>query len=242
MVSFVYQTSEDLLTSQQIFIDLGRHLLEYFDKVPLPLRGLYLECLSLVILRGEFDLHFMGFESDDQSFGQSSNFDIDKERLKIKNMKQKMKVTLNYQRFIYRVLEAVLKLANQDGLDGKSRIFVTKFCASAYFRIPEFRERLLQSLEDSQDAKVEITEWRGTEYQLEGETDNRRKNKVIVSLFDWNTYFYRFLKVTSFINQLFMAIRARKEAMKTLLYWARFWVTKSFSLLLRKEGLFSRSF
>ena len=71
--------------------------------------------------------------------------------------------------------------------------FVENFCALAYFRIPEFREKLLTCIKSENDR--EISEWRGTDYKLEDEPKTRFI--CVGSFFDWNYSFYLFLKKES---------------------------------------------
>lgn len=47
----------------------------------------------------------------------------------------------------------------------KEKIFVEKFLVSAFFKIPEFREAFVSSLSNPNDPQ--LTEWRGTDYQLD---------------------------------------------------------------------------
>ena len=99
----------------------------------------------------------------------------------------------NYQTFLYSALQQVLQKLNAKGLPDKEREFVEKFTAIAFFRIPEFRKKLLENLKNKED--VVIDEWRGTEWGLYEEIKEEKKNQMIVSLFDWDSEFYAFFKV-----------------------------------------------
>ena len=44
------------------------------------------------------------------------------------------------------------------------RYFIENFLAIAYFRIPKFRNQLLQIFKEFGD--IEIMEWRGTEFKI----------------------------------------------------------------------------
>lgn len=179
--------------------------MEYCDQVPLVLRPLYYECLTSTTLRGELELNFMGFDTETyntlmESASKASfknHQGVVKGTVDVKNVKQKMKVATSYQTFLYETLEKVLKVLNHKGLIEKERDFVETFCAVAYFRIPEFRVKLLNCFNSSSDEGVSITEWRGTEWLLDNEPDDRKKNQHIVSLFDWDKIFYFYLKVTN---------------------------------------------
>mgnify|MGYP000945759403 CR=1 FL=1 len=203
MTSFIYKSSEDLLESQKILIDLAMHFVEQCDQVNLTLRPLYYECLAKIILRGELELNFMGF--DQENHGTTSE-SASKINLKLQNSgnanfdakggKHKMKVAISYQTFMYQTLDKVLKILDQKGLIEKERAFVEVFCAVAYFRIPEFREKLLACLDSSSTDGVIITEWRGTDWLLDVAPEENMRDKQILSLFDWDRYFYQYLKVS----------------------------------------------
>ena len=204
MTSFIYQIPEDLLTSQKILIDLAKHLIEYCDQVPLTLRPLYFECLTLVILRGELGLNFMGFDAelrnnlmDATPKANSKGNSINLNAFDAKNMKQKMKVASSYQTLLYQTLKKVLEFLSRGAVSENEQNFAETFCAIAYFRVPEFRNKLLACVSSSKDDdNLKTIEWRGSEWLFEPSTDERKKNKQIISLFDWDKNFYSYLKVT----------------------------------------------
>ncbi len=73
-----------------------------------------------------------------------------------------------------------LKILNEN-----EKKFTENFVALAYFRIPEFRSKLLDCLKLSMaKGQTEIPEWRGAEWNLEV-NENDIKNKYILQLFDW---------------------------------------------------------
>ena len=142
-----------------------------------------------------FDVETYDTLMENASKTSFKNQGIVKGTVDVKNVKQKMKVATSYQTFLYQTLDKVLKILNHKGLIDKERDFVETFCAVAYFRIPEFREKLLNCFDDASDEGIKVTEWRGTDWLLDGETDDRRKNQQIISLFDWDKVFYYYLKV-----------------------------------------------
>ena len=197
MVSFIYQSEEDLLTSQEAMIDLAFHLLDYSDEAPTNQKPIYYECLSLIMDRGEFSLSYMGFDqAKAELFLQKAGRTAFKNETAktLKSIDKKIKVCLNYQNFLYRTLEKVLHKLNQKKLEDKEREFVESFCAIAYFKIPEFRKKLLDNLIEANKG-IEIDEWRGTEWQLDSEIINSNRNQELLSLFDWDKDFYRMLMV-----------------------------------------------
>ena len=196
MVSFIYQSQDDLLTGQEALIDLAFHLLDYCE-APINQKPIYYECLTLIMDRGEFSLNYMGFDQARADLflqkAERTAFKNESSKM-LKSINKKLKVCLNYQNLLYRTLEKVLHKLNQKKLEDKEREFVESFCAIAYFRIPEFRGKLLESLIDANKG-IEIDEWRGTEWRLDSEIRNSNRNRELLSLFDWEKDFYRLIKV-----------------------------------------------
>lgn len=202
MTAFIYKNPEDLLAAQKVMIDLAKHLIESCDQVPLALRPLYYENLTMVISRGELALNFIGFEEGmydnilkDDSKSTSKTQSATLGPLDPKCMSQKMKVATSYQTFLYETLRKALDILNRDANTDKEQTFVEIFCAIAYFRIPEFRQKLLGCFEKANDAEITINECRGNEWLLENAPDDSKTNKQVTALFDWNKNFYEHLKV-----------------------------------------------
>jgi hypothetical protein len=200
MVSFIYKSSESLLAAQKLLTGLARNLLDYCDEVPITLKPVIYECLTLILNRGEFDLNFMGFgkgykELMSPSKSQTKAVDAANMKIDMKNVDQKLKVCLTYQTFLYQALQKVLEKLNQKGIPDKEREFVEQFTAIAYFRIPEFRNKLLENLIRKEDPIID--EWRGTEWGLDEEILEEQKNQQFVSLFDWENEFYVYLRVNN---------------------------------------------
>ena len=149
--------------------------------------------------RGELQLNFMGFDESYKDFlknAQKISFKNEGYNCKveIKNIKTKFEVCERYQALLYQALQKVLDKVNQKGLPDKERAFIEEFTAIAYFRVPEFRKKMLERIHNSvKDMKIE--EWRGTEWMLDENIDENKKNAQIVALFDWERDFYVYLKV-----------------------------------------------
>lgn len=200
MTAFWYENPESLLASQRIFVDLASQLLEYCDKVPINMGPLYIRCLRLILARGEFELQCMGFREVDDTFFPShgKNRKAFQETGNSKHFTHKKKVALQYQRFLYKALEYALELSCQDELNTEKKEFIACFFARAYFKVPEFRKKLLQHLEDSKKGDIDIDELRGAEHLfkkgIQGQFDN-----IIVSLFDWEQNFHAFIRVSQMV-------------------------------------------
>lgn len=187
---FLYNSKIELMRTQLMMIDLADHLISYADEGDEKIRKIYYETLKLILNRGELDISQIGF---DESF----NFLLDQASLanrKLdKNTLLKMDVGLAYQQFLYKALEKVLHKLNLKGGEEKEMDFIDNFCAIAYFQIPEFRIKLLECAQKETD--TEITEWRGTEWKLEDLVMDNQRDQYLLSLFNWEAVFYRFLKV-----------------------------------------------
>jgi len=199
LISILYKTPENLLASQKILIGLAKHSLDNCDEVPNSLRPVYFETLVLLIHRAEFELNYMGFDVSNEEFlknAKTTSFknDTGGPKIDLKNIQQKLKVCESYQALLYHTLQKVLNKLTQKGLPDKEREFVEQFTAIAYFRIPEFRNRLLECLKKDIQ-QVQIPEWRGMEWRLDDHLDDN-KTQHLFTLFDWERVFYVYLKNT----------------------------------------------
>ena len=61
---FHYHETSYIIKAQNVFIGFGEILLKYWKIIPETSYGLFLECLDLLLNRGELDLSFIGFVSD----------------------------------------------------------------------------------------------------------------------------------------------------------------------------------
>lgn len=183
----------ELMRTQLMMIDLADHLLSYADEGNEKIRNSYYTTLKLIMNRGELDIAQMRFD-------ESYNFLLDpasqaKKRQLDKKVLLKMDVSVTYQEFLYKVLEKVLYKLNLKGGEKAERDFIDNFCAIAFFKIPEFRVKLLECVKSVNN--VEITEWRGTEWKLDDLITDDQRDIYLISLFNWEHEFYRFVKVPS---------------------------------------------
>lgn len=94
--------------------------------------------LKLLINRGELHLNQMGFtEATEQT---------EKKLLKFKTQ-----VGLKYQSFLYSCLEVVLEKLKQKAFADNERSFIENAVANSYFKIPEFREKIILSVQRPED-------------------------------------------------------------------------------------------
>ena len=179
------------MRTQLMMIDLADHLLSYADEGNEKIRNSYYVTLKLIMNRGELDIAQMRF---DETF----NFLLDpasqaKKRQFDKKVLLKMDVSLSFQQFLYKALDKVLYKLNQKGGEKAERDFIDNFCAIAYFKIPEFRVKLLECIKKVN--VIEINEWRGTEWKLDDAITDDQRDLYLVKLFNWENAFYKFLKV-----------------------------------------------
>ena len=73
-------------------------------------------------------------------------------------LRKKIEIAIKYQQWIYKLLELALNSLNVKGHECE-RTFAEIFCAYAYFRIPEFRNQILDVICNEDDP--EVYEWRG---------------------------------------------------------------------------------
>jgi len=198
--SFLYKTPENLLASQRILTSIAKHIIDYADEVPVSLRPIYYESLLVIMNRGELQLNFMGFDESYKDFlknAQKISFKNEGYscKVEIKNIKTKFEVCERYQALLYQALQKVLDKVNQKGLPDKERAFIEEYTAIAYFRVPEFRKKMLEKIHNAVK-EIKIDEWRGTEWMLDEKIAENQKNQQIVALFDWERDFYVYLKNT----------------------------------------------
>jgi len=182
------------MRTQLMMIDLADHLLCYADEGNEKIRNSYYMTLKLIMNRGELDIDNLGFD-------ESYHFLLDrasqaKKRQFDKKVLLKMDVSLSYQQFLYKALDKVLYKLNLKGGEKEERDFIDNFCAIAFFKIPEFRSKLLECVKKVNN--MEIPEWRGTEWKLEDVITDDQRDQHLVSLFNWELAFYRFLRVFFF--------------------------------------------
>ena len=78
---------------------------------------------------------------------------------------------------------------NMKGVDIYKRSFVEIIISVSYFRVPEFREKLLGMILEK--SNVPIEEWRNTEgINLDEEKEDDFSNAAIMRMFDWKTFCY----------------------------------------------------
>ncbi|CAD8111098.1 unnamed protein product [Paramecium primaurelia] len=209
MVCFEYKTQQDLFNSQKLLIDLAIRLLETADQQQEQLREQYYTILKLLMNRGELSLSQLGFSDQTQKTNE-------------KLLKFKMDIGLSYQIFLQKGLSTTLEKLKQKSLAQNERSFVENFFANAYFRVPEFRNKIITSVQRADDEQ--IPEWRSLT-KSSGGISNLEFNDI----FDWNKHFYEYLmkdpkyyannhKMNETINQTMWQKRLGKRGIAFFLF------------------------
>jgi len=167
--SFFYNSLKDLFKSQLHLLELGTHCVQFADVADYQLRCYYYNILTLLFLRGEFNIENIRF----------------KESLNGEMLDTKKKIGLQFQAILYKALWLSLSKFSMRGLTADQQEFVETFLAVAFFRVPEFRAIILDTLH--KDSDVNNEEWK----QLAKEEET--KNIGIFNVFNWSGEFYAYL-------------------------------------------------
>ncbi len=106
------------------------------------------------------------------------------------------KVNLDYQMALYKTLRLCLEKMNRRGLTLDQQEFLESYLAIAYFRIPEFRSKILECLPSETD--VIIDEWKPTHFSLDA---TEMTGMAMSTLFSWDKEFYDLLPNVSAISK-----------------------------------------
>ena len=147
-----YSSKKDLLTGQNVMLDIGISLLNIIEKVNKENRSLIFDNLKLINERGEFDLNTLSSDWFTEKNGLEKNkiyafkFDI-----LIKD-----KIVENFFEFNYKCLKYSLeKLSKGKIIEQDIKDFCIYFVNISYFRIPFFRNKLLQAISKDVTEKFE---------------------------------------------------------------------------------------
>ena len=147
-----YSNRKDLLTAENIMLDIGISLINILEKVNKDNRSIIFDILKLINERGEFDLGTLStiwFE-EKGSLGNDKIYYF-KYDILIKD-----KIVENFFEFNYKCLKYSLeKLTKGKLLEVDIKDFIIFFLNRAYFRIPLFRNKLLQIISIGVSEKFE---------------------------------------------------------------------------------------
>ena len=192
-----YSNKKDLLTGENIMLDIGICLLNIIDKVNKVNRSLIFDILKLINERGEFDLGTLS----SQWFAEKSN-NLEKNKIYIfkDDILIKNKIIENFFEFNFKCLKYSLEKLNKGKIiEQDIKIFSIYFINIAYFRIPLFRNKLLKIISTGVTEKFEKIIIRN----IKGKTNSNHENKNIEDLLEsdpinnlllWENLFYEKLK------------------------------------------------
>lgn len=171
ILSFRYKSKKDLFKAQELFLQIGKLLIDYYSQMDDFSNDGYYKCLEALFLRDEFSLGNLGF----------NNFIHNK-----KDEETKKKIGLFYERILYLTLENVFFDLNREGICDYKRKFIEFFVSFSYFRIPSFRIKLLKFLNKGQYVeKIDENEFIKSLLNWNNEffnylSDNNKENKEIL--------------------------------------------------------------
>jgi hypothetical protein len=190
-----YLDKKDLLTGQNIMLDIGISLMKIIDKVNKEHRSLIFDILRLINERGEFDLGTLS----SHWFAEKNNIDNNKVFTFKDSILLKDKIIENFFEFNYKCLEYSLAKINKGKIiEQEIKEFCIYYINIAYFRIPLFRNKLLVLISSGVNEKFEEIMNRNTK----GKKSNHENANIqdlleidpINNLLLWENLFYDKLK------------------------------------------------
>ena len=191
-----YSNKKDLLTAENIMLDIGISLINILEKINKDNRTIILDILKLINERGEFDLGTLSTiwfeEKANLGNNQIYNFQYD---ILIKD-----KIVENFFEFNYKCLKYSLEKLNKGKIiETDIKDFSIYFINIAYFRIPLFRNILLQIISSGVTEKFEniiISSIKGKQKSSHEDKniEDLLESDPINNLLLWENLFYDKLK------------------------------------------------
>ena len=193
-----YTDNKDLYAGQNVILDLGIILIKIIDKLNKDQRNLIFEILKLINDRSEFDLGTISskwFKDKNGNYRNKSNSSFGHNKyIFMDDTLLKNKIIENFLEFNYNCLKYSLEIINRGKLvDLKSLDFAENYLKLAYFRIPFFREILLNSISYNVNEKIEDILNQGYNFRTakrNNSASNLMETDPINSLLLWEGLFY----------------------------------------------------
>ena len=192
-----YLEKKDLLKGQNVMLDIGISLLKIIDKVNKEPRSLIFDILKLINERGEFDLGTLSsqwfMEKVDSLAGKKIFAFRD-------NMLLGDKIIENFFEFNLKCLKYSLEKLNKGKMiEQEIKEFCIYFVNIAYFRIPMFRNKLLEVISTDVTEKFEEIMNRNSKGNMRKTHENKNIEDLLESdpinnLLLWENLFYEKLK------------------------------------------------
>lgn len=168
---YSYRSEEDLIKGQLVLLDIGFKLLGCLEEEDVAISDACWKALTELINREELGLVHMGVVEG------------------AKQKKDRIEIMGKYQGFMYRALKVSLTSLIKKALLESERIFAVVYSAHAFFRIPEYREVVLDLLHQGVKDRDLLDEIGLNTTLRIAKTDNTLK-----PFLDWETNFYQYLK------------------------------------------------
>ena len=188
-----YSEYKDLFTGQNVILDLGLILIKIIDKLTKDQRNISYDILSLINDRSEFDLGTLSTKwfvekNIRDGIKQNKYTFMDESLLKNKTIE-------NFLDFNLSCLKLSLDIINREKmLDIQGLQFAENYLRIAYFRIPLFRQILLNYISSDVTEKIGDLLKKGSNYKNMKKratiADNYLENDPINSLLLWEELFY----------------------------------------------------
>lgn len=160
---YTFESSKALIKSQKILIDLSNYLVEYAPMVTYDIKPYYFQAIILVISRGELDIGHLVLKKQENN-----------------NLEQKLEVAQSYYKLLYEVLKLSFSRMVFKGLDKDSQDYIDKTLAICWFRVPQFRESVIEILKKK--SYYTIDEWKNNDTGYDEVTHN------ISNPLDWSPF------------------------------------------------------
>ena len=193
-----YTDNKDLYAGQNVILDLGLILIKIIDKLNKDQRNLIFEILKLINDRSEFDLGTISSKWFKDKNGNNKNKNstslLHNKYIFMDDTLLKNKIIENFLEFNFNCLKYSLEIINRGKLvDVKSLDFAENYLKIAYFRLPIFREILLNSISYNVNEKIEEILNQGHNFRnakINNTVSNLMDNDPINSLLLWEGLFY----------------------------------------------------
>ena len=193
---YSYNGNQDLYAGQNVILDLGLILIQIIDKLNKDQRNLIFDIIKLINDRGEFGLGTLSTKwFKDKNGNNFSNSLIGNNKyIFMDDSLLKNKVIENFLEFNYNCLKYSLEIINRGKLvDPQSLNFAINYLKLAYFRIPIFRDVLLNSISFNVNEKIEDILNKGFNFRNKKRRvsiTNFMESDPINSLLLWEDLFY----------------------------------------------------
>ena len=206
-----YSQKSDLFRGQNIMLDIGNSLFNIVEKVDKEKRKIIFDILKLINERGEFDLGTLSQAWFEEKKNSNSNLKKDESNANTENKKFYMfkndmlltdKIIEHFFEFNYRCLNYSLKKLNKGKLiENEDKEFSIYYINIAYFRLPSFRNKLLEIISTNIEEKFEKI----IDRKIKGKKEINKEKKSIEDLLEtdpinnlllWEVLFYDKLKTS----------------------------------------------